>query len=37
LARPGPIDAAISAPLTGLSKDRTEPSGKETLIIEFTS
>src|SRR5262245_8953567 len=36
LARPGPIEAAISAPLTGLSNDRTEPSGKEMLIMATT-
>jgi hypothetical protein len=36
LARPGPMAAAISAPLTGLSKDRTEPSGKEILIMAIT-
>src|SRR5881275_1026276 len=33
LARPGPMAAAISAPLTGLSNFRTEPSGKEILIM----
>src|SRR5262245_28027193 len=36
LARPGPMAAAMSAPLTGLSNDRTEPSGKEILIIAIT-
>src|SRR5690348_4972425 len=36
LARPGPIEAAISAPLTGLSKCRTDPSGKEILIMIVT-
>src|SRR4051812_50180722 len=36
LARPGPIAAAISAPLTGLSNCRTDPSGKEILIITTT-
>src|SRR6188508_1951684 len=36
LARPGPIAAAISAPLTGLSNFRTEPSGNEMLIMATT-
>jgi len=36
LARPGPIADAISAPLTGLSNCRTEPSGKEILIMTAT-
>src|SRR3982074_3142082 len=37
LARPGPIDAAISAPLTGFSNDRTDPSGKKTFIMATTA
>src|SRR5215813_1736268 len=37
LARPGPMAAAISAPLTGFSNDRTDPSGKEMLIMVTTS
>src|SRR5260370_21166031 len=37
LARPGPIEAAMSAPLSGFSNDRTDPSGKETLIMVATT
>src|SRR4051794_3686308 len=36
LASPGPIEAAMSVPLTGLSNCRTDPSGKEMLIIVTT-
>src|SRR5436190_20522046 len=36
LARPGPIAAAMSAPLTGLSNVRTDPSGREMLIMATT-
>jgi hypothetical protein len=36
LARPGPMAAAIAAPLIGLSNERTEPSGKEILIMTST-
>ena len=33
-AKPAPIDAAISATVTGCSNWRTEPSGKVILIIK---
>src|SRR3954468_7173335 len=36
LARPGPIASAIWAPLTGLSKCRTDPAGREILIMATT-